>query len=664
MKNTITLIALLALIGSARAQQAPPAPQPPEAEPIVVPKGEVMQGIDLEAFLEMYSDLVGKTIITAQNLPKVTFSFRTKNDFTKREAITFYETLLSTRGIAIVPMNSKVVHALPSSEVTKTPPAISVLRPDELPEGDVYIHYVHTLKHLKAADTVDLLLSLAKSPQSVTAIEGSEKLVLRDFSNNVRAMLAMLDEIDVEAINDQEIAVVKIKYALSADIAQVISSYTASPTSRSPTANTRPGSTGTTSRGGTTSRTGSNRFDSSLQPAIANTQGSSSRGGLQQRLSQVVQGAAFSGTGAAILGETSIVSWDRGNEVIIVGNPAQVLQAMALIEKLDRVQPQVLIEAIIMDVALGDDSTFGVSIRQQQQGIVGGGRSKFSSALASAMGPAAFAENSVGGANSGFQWWNTFGLKWEVAIEAINNDTRVQILSTPRIQTTHASLAELFIGDTRPVVTGSIQDINGGTSSQYQMQKIGITLEVLPFINDEGVVSMEINQQVQDIVGSQIIDGNSVPITTDRSANAKVNVRDGEMVVLGGFIKTKVTATESKVPVLGDFPLLGPLFRRTVDVNERSELIMMMRPTVLATPEAAYAKALSEVSNKPGFEAAQFSERFLSNKYRIDLEEVRERKKKVLLQRTGIDLDKPEEDSLPQPTRERNLEELLKRPRR
>ena len=664
MKNTITLIALLALIGSARAQQAPPAPQPPEAEPIVVPKGEVMQGIDLEAFLEMYSDLVGKTIITAQNLPKVTFSFRTKNDFTKREAITFYETLLSTRGIAIVPMNSKVVHALPSSEVTKTPPAISVLRPDELPEGDVYIHYVHTLKHLKAADTVDLLLSLAKSPQSVTAIEGSEKLVLRDFSNNVRAMLAMLDEIDVEAINDQEIAVVKIKYALSADIAQVISSYTASPTSRSPTANTRPGSTGTTSRGGTTSRTGSNRFDSSLQPAIANTQGSSSRGGLQQRLSQVVQGAAFSGAGAAILGETSIISWERGNEVIIVGNPAQVLQAMALIEKLDRVQPQVLIEAIIMDVALGDDSTFGVSIRQQQQGIVGGGRSKFSSALASAMGPAAFAENSVGGANSGFQWWNTFGLKWEVAIEAINNDTRVQILSTPRIQTTHASLAELFIGDTRPVVTGSIQDINGGTSSQYQMQKIGITLEVLPFINDEGVVSMEINQQVQDIVGSQVIDGNAVPITTDRSANAKVNVRDGEMVVLGGFIKTKVTATESKVPVLGDFPLLGPLFRRTVDVNERSELIMMMRPTVLATPEAAYAKALSEVSNKPGFEAAQFSERFLSNKYRIDLEEVRERKKKVLLQRTGIDLDKPEEDSLPQPTRERNLEELLKRPRR
>jgi type II secretory pathway component GspD/PulD (secretin) len=654
MKNTITLIALLALIGSARAQQAPPAPQPPEAEPIVVPKGEVMQGIDLEALLEIYSDLVGKTIIQAQNLPKVTFSFRTKNDFTKREAITFYETLLSTRGIAMVPMNSKVVHALPSAEVGKTPPAITVLRADQLPEGDVYIHYVHTLKHILAETMEPLLVTLAKSPNSVTAIEGTRSLVLRDFSNNVRAMLAMVEVVDVEQINDQEIVVVKIKYAIASNIVEVVKSYTGT-TSQRATANTRSGTTG---------RTGSNRFDSILQPAIANTQGSSSRGGLQQRLSQVVQGAALSGSGAAFLGETSITHWERGNEVIIVGSSANVLMAQEIIEKLDRVQPQVLIEAIIMDVALGDDSTFGVSIRQQQQGIVGDGRSKISSALASAMGPAAFAENSVSGANSGFQWWNTFGLKWEVAIEAINNDTRVQVLSTPRIQTTHARKATLFIGETRPVVTGVTTDINGGSNSQYQLKEIGIELEVMPFINNEGVVSMDIKQKVEDTVATQVIDGNPVPITTMRRADATVTVRDGEMVVLGGFIKSKVTATESKMPVLGDFPLLGPLFRRTADMNERTELIMMMRPTVLATPEAAYAKALSEVSNKPGFEAAQFYERLLSNKYRVELEEIRERKKKILLQRTGIDLDKPEANSLPQPTRERNLEELLKRPRR
>ncbi|MFM1556948.1 MAG: hypothetical protein ACKJR1_10715, partial [Limisphaerales bacterium] len=519
MEKIIATLVLLALVGPGRAQQAPPAPQAPEAEPIVLKRGAVMQGIDLDTLLEEYSELTGKTIIQAINLPKVTFNFSTKNDFTRSEAKTFYETLMSTRGIAIVEVNAKVVQAIPSAEVVKSPPPITVLNKEDLPQGDVYINYVHKLKHVKASETVELLVAFAKSPQAVTAVESTGTIVLRDFSNNVRRMLDMLEYIDVEEINDQEIAVVKIKYALSADIAQVIGTYTANgPTSQRSTPNTRPGSTGTTSRGGTTSRTGSTRFDSGLQPATTSTRssGSSTRGGLQQRLSQVVQGAAVSGTGGAILGETSIISWERGNEVIIVGNPAQVLQAKALIDKLDRVQPQVLIESIIMDVALGDDSTFGVSIREQQEGIGNDNNNNggFASALASAFGPAAFATNSVEGSTSGFNYWGKFGINWELAIEAINNDTRVEILSRPRIQTTHASQADLFIGDTRPVVTGSIRDINGGTSSQYQMQQIGITLEVLPFINDEGVVSMEIVQQIQDIVGSQIIDGNAVPITT------------------------------------------------------------------------------------------------------------------------------------------------------
>ena len=657
MKKTIITLALLAALGPARAQQAPSAPQPPAAEPIVLHKGHVMQDIALEALLEEYSEMTGKTVITGMSVPKVTFSFRTKNDFTAREAKTFYETLMSTRGIAIVPVNAKVVQAIASSDVVKTPPPITVMRKEELPEGEVYINYVHRLKHVKASDTVDLLTAFAKSPQAVQAIESTKTLVLRDFSNNVRRMLDMLEFIDVEEKNDQEIAVVKIKYALSADIAAVIGSYTANPTG-SAAANTRPGSN--TRTGGNTSRTGGSTGGS-------NTSGSSQRGGLQQRLSQVVQGAAFSGTGAAILGETSIISWERGNEVIIVGTPVKVEQAKNLISKLDRVQPQVLIEAIIMDVALGDDSTFGVSIREQQEGIGNDSgalnQGGFSSALASALGPAAFATNSVGGSGAGFNYWGKFGLNWELALEAINNDTRVEILSRPRIQTTHASLAELFIGDTRPVVTGSIRDINGGTSSQYQMQKIGITLEVLPFINDEGVVSMEINQQIQDIVGSQIIDGNAVPITTDRSANAKVNVRDGEMVVLGGFIKTKVTETQSSVPVLSDVPVLGALFRRTVDVNERNELIVMMRPTVLASPEAAYTKALSELEGKPGLKAAQFNERLLTNKWEVFLDEDRKRKEKIMRDRHGIDMTEPDEKPLAEPRRLNGLDQLRRQQR-
>jgi type II secretory pathway component GspD/PulD (secretin) len=184
-------------------------------------------------------------------------------------------------------------------------------------------------------------------------------------------------------------------------------------------------------------------------------------------------------------------------------------------------------------------------------------------------------------------------------------------------------LAELFIGDTRPVVTGTITDISGGTSSQYQMQKFGITLNVVPFINEEGLVVMELEQQIQDIVGSQTINGNAVPIVTDRSANAKIAVRDGEMIVLGGFIKTKTTTYEDGVPVLRDIPLLGKLFEKTQDIDERNELIVLMRPTVLKTPEAAAIKAVSEQTNLPGIDLAKDEEKRLQEKYRKLVEEIR-----------------------------------------
>tara|TARA_B100001971_G_C18202076_1_gene545247 strand:- start:360 stop:1301 length:942 start_codon:yes stop_codon:yes gene_type:complete len=309
---------------------------------------------------------------------------------------------------------------------------------------------------------------------------------------------------------------------------------------------------------------------------------------------------------------------------LLVGERHNLEKAKEVIKKLDVVQPQVLIEAIIIDVALGDEKNFGVSLRQKKQGLSGEGQ--LSSALASAMGPTSFNDTSISGATTGFNYWGFLGNNWEVAVNAIQNDTRVTLHSRPRIQTTHAHQANLFIGDTRPVVTGTITDISGGNSSQYQLQQIGITLEVVPYINEEGLVVMDIYQKIEDIVGSQTINGNSVPITTNRSADAKVAVRDGEMIVLGGFIKTKTTTYEDGVPVLRHIPLLGRLFEKTRDIDERNELIVLMRPTVLRTPEAAAIKAISEQENLPGIDLAKEEEKRIQDKYRKLVEELRRKR--------------------------------------
>jgi type II secretory pathway component GspD/PulD (secretin) len=317
------------------------------------------------------------------------------------------------------------------------------------------------------------------------------------------------------------------------------------------------------------------------------------------------------------------------NEILLVGPADEVDKVEALVRELDVLPKQVLIEAIIIDVALGDTKNFGVSLRQNKQGLNDEGQ--LSGALASALGPASFTDTSISGATTGFNYWGFLGNNWEVAVNAIQNDSRVTMHSRPRIQTAHATEAKLFIGDTRPVVTGTITDISGGTSSQYQLQKFGITLNVVPYINDEGLVVMDIAQQIQDIVGSQTINGNAVPIVTDRTVETQLMVRDGEMVVLGGFIKTKTTTYEDGVPILRDIPLLGKLFEKTQDIDERSELLVLMRPTVLDTPEAAAIKATSEQANLPGVDLAKDEEKRLHDKYRRLVDEIRtknEQKKK------------------------------------
>ena len=663
MKKTVFMLGILTLNVVALAQPVPgPAAQPgkDEADTIVIPAGHTMQGIPLGTLLEEYGALVGRTILTAQNLPKVTFDFKTNNDLTYQEALAFYETLLAQRAIAVIPMGEKFVQVIPAAEVTKTPPKFTTKPADELPEGQIYIIKTVQLEYALPSEVQDMLTSYAKSPNAVQSIDSTKTLVLRDYSSNVKRMLELIEMVDVEEKIEieEEYEIVRIKYALSDDIMAVLSNLTigggtsagtsGSRTSGSRTSGSRTSGSSSLNRGSSTSSRGgysprsssssSRGSSSSSRPSSGSSSrpssgsSSSSRGSLQNRLNTITRGSSASGDTLPILGDVRIISNPRGNEVLLLGRRIYLDKTLEIIKKLDTIEKQVLIESMIIDVALGDDTTFGSSIRQAKEAVGGTNPGNgLGSALASALGPGGFTDTTISGATSGFNYYGFLGANWEVAVNSIKNDSRVSMLSRPRIQTTHARSASLFIGERRPVVTGTITDISGGSSSNYQLQQIGITLEILPFINDEGLVVMDIFQQIQDIIGTQTINGNAVPITTDREADAKVAVRDGEMIVLGGFIKSKTTSTKGGVPILQDIPLLGRLFQSSYDANERSELIVIMRPTVLDTPEAANAKAIEMQGGLPGIDGAKQNEKYLEEKFRHLLEERRKQREKEML---------------------------------
>lgn len=647
--HPIALFLLSTFALQAQPAAAPPVPPPatfaPPAVPVVavpgpngqkmIPKGMLrLEAAPLDQALNFFAELVGRTLIRPATLPNVSINFRAQTDLTHIEAVEALTTLFAANDIAILPVGEKFIKAVPAANAMKEGVPFTFLESIHLPEADTFMTKVVKLKNIRPSEIVQVLQPMAKLQSGITAIDASHTLVLRDYASNVKRMLELIEQVDVLMPIDDEVELIPIKYALSADIASVMGTLT----SGGPTASaTRAGGAAGGAAGGVGAFVpgGGNTAPTGGTPSGGGGTGSApgQQGGQQRSLQQRLQGAtgrlAMTGSGVPILGETKIISYERSNSILVIAGKQEMIVAKKLLAQLDTVQQQVLIEAIIMDVSLSNQKEIGVSIGQQKQTL--NGSPSISSALGMKHGGSFYSgSNSITSLSSpGLNYWGFLGNNWEVAVNAVSIDGRVNILSRPRIQTSHAELGQFFVGETHPYITGTTTDIQGGSRSTYQDKKIGITLEVLPFINPDGLVVMDINQVVQDIIGEKLIDGNMVPITAERSANAKIAVKDRESVMLGGFIRTKKTKTVSGVPLLKDIPLLGMLFSNSADTLDRKELIVLMRPTVLPTPEAAAAAAQIERDNLPGVKRAEANERSVESQEAKDFEKfLRDEEKK------------------------------------
>ena len=203
-------------------------------------------------------------------------------------------------------------------------------------------------------------------------------------------------------------------------------------------------------------------------------------------------------------------------------------------------------------------------------------------------------------------YFGSIGPNWNVALSAAASDSHASIIQRPRIQTSQAKPAQFFVGDTVPYVT-STYNYGGsyGNQSSYSQLSVGVELDVTPFINPDGLVVMQIQQEIDDLNGYTTITGvGQIPNTIKRTLNSEIAIRDKDTVMLGGFIKNSKSTNRSGVPFLQDIPLLGVLFSQRNSSKAREELIVLMRPTVLATPELAAANTITEGRRLPGVSAS------------------------------------------------------------
>jgi len=296
---------------------------------------------------------------------------------------------------------------------------------------------------------------------------------------------------------------------------------------------------------------------------------------LDQERQRIVATLGADAVGAArelLAREVAIVAEAKSNMLLISGSPRFFKVVAAMVAELDQPPPQVLIQVLLAEVTLDDTTEFGVDWTYTAR--PGGNQIS--------VGPA------FGVAGEGFSFSVSTGDLW-LLLRALQRQDRLEVLSRPQVLAADNQEATISIGERVPFPTSSYTTETGVTRTAIDYADVGIILVVTPRISPDGFVTMDISPEISSLTESsvQISENLNARITSKRSAQTTVTVQDGHTIVLGGLITSKNQNLEEKVPLLGDIPLLGALFKFNKVVKTRTELLIVLTPRILRTPTQA-----------------------------------------------------------------------------
>lgn len=278
------------------------------------------------------------------------------------------------------------------------------------------------------------------------------------------------------------------------------------------------------------------------------------------------------------LGEINITADETNNALVILATPREYEIVSAALAQLDIEPLQVLLEAVIAEVTLTDEIRYGIQYFYQSED-----RQQFvlSSASTSAIAPGL----------PGFAYTFTQGTDIRVTLDAISEITTVNVLSSPQILVLNNQTATLQVGNRVPIVTEqAVSTLTSDASvvNSVQYQDTGVILTVTPRVNQGGLVTMDISQEVSEVTSTTTSDIDS-PTILQRKIETTVAVQDNETIALGGLISSNRGHGRSGVPGLQSIPGLGALFRSTSNSNTRTELMVLITPHVVNNVEKARA---------------------------------------------------------------------------
>ena len=577
---------------------------------------------EISEFINIVGKNLKKTIIVDPNV-RGKITVRSYDVMNEAQYYQFFLNVLQVYDFAVVEMPSGVIKVVRAKDAKTS--NIPVVEGNSF-DGDEIVTRVVPLYNVPVRELAPILRQLSDSAGAgaVVGHDPSNVMLITGRAAAVNRLVEIIERVD--RAGDEEVEIVKLKYASASEMARIIDSINKSQGAQNAAgaksaprvvADDRTNSIIVSGDSKARARLVNliQRMDQELETS-GNTRVIFLNYSKAEDLVKVLQGVSASiqaeeqgaAKGKTVKNrEVSIDSHEDSNALVITAEPDMMRSLEEVIRQLDVRRAQVQVEAIIVEVFEGDGVTLGVQLGSKKYGVqqftngvvgigslaVGANQAKDKTIVdtitttsngdtvvvpteKTQLGDYSTLASLLGGVNGLLTGVVKDG--WAAVVQAVSTDTNSNVLATPHLTTMDNEEAFFIVGQEVPIITGSTTGSNNANPFQsVDRKEVGIKLKVTPQINEGDAVQLTIEQEVSSLSGATSVD----VLINKREIKTSVIVDDGGTIVLGGLIDEDVQESVSKVPLLGDIPLLGNLFKSTTTSKRKRNLMVFIRPTII-----------------------------------------------------------------------------------
>ena len=567
-----------------------------------------LKDADIRAFVTQVADITGYSFVVDPRV-KGKVTVLSSAPMNKDEIYDLFLAVLQVHGFTAIP-GEEVIKVVQQVDAKQS--AESLERFTEVPSEQLITRVIQ-IDNANALELVPILRPLVAKYGHLAGVAAANALIVSDHSSNIQRIEQIVRELD--SPSKYEVEVIQLEEAWVGDMVELLQELAPAELGQGGGDNAaRKYSVTADERSNRLILRGDETFRDKMRELIRKLDQPSATGGTTkvirrshadaENLTEILKGVmgevakeSSGGTGGAG-GSTgsgrntnfSVFADEGLNALVVRGEPSMMQEAEMIVKALDVRRAQVMIEAAIVEIsdelgqdlgvqlALGDESGESTPIAGTNFNNVGRSLGDVLGAILSdsVIAPA------TGGITIGAGQRNENGVSWGVLLQALSTSAAANLLSTPSIITLDNQESEIIVGQNVPFRTGQSTVTGDGTTNPFttiERRDIGLTLKVTPTISADGLVRLVVEQTTENIGDS--VESASDIITNKREIKTTVLADDGETIVLGGLTTDDLQVNKSKVPLLGDIPVLGRLFSSESERRVKRNLLVFLRPTIM-----------------------------------------------------------------------------------